>query len=45
MKLALAAVEETEYFRTKAEYIKDAVEDSDLEYLADVDLVVAMEEG
>ena len=44
MKLALAAVEEAADFRTEAEDIKDAVEEADLEDVAEVDLAVAMEE-
>ena len=44
MKLSLHVVEEAEDFRTKEEYIKDAVKESDLANVSEVDLVVAMEE-
>ena len=44
MKLALAAVEEVEYFRSKAEDIKDTSEEAYLVDVAEVDLAVAMEE-
>ena len=37
------AVEEAAYFRTEAEDIKDAVEEADLEDVAEVDLAVAKE--
>ena len=44
MNLALAAVEEAAYLRTKAEDIKDVAEEAYLEDVAEVDLGVAMEE-
>ena len=37
-------MEEAAYFRTEAEDIKDAVEEADLEDVAEVDLAVAKEE-
>ena len=42
MNLALTAVEEAEYFRAEAGDIKDAVEEADLEDVAELDLSVAM---
>ena len=44
MKLALTAVEEAADSRAKAEDIKDAVENSDLAEVAQVDLDMAMKE-
>ena len=44
MNLALAAVEEAEYFSTEAEDIKYDVEESGLEEVAEVDLDMAMKE-
>ena len=44
MKLSLAAVEEVEYFRNVAEDIKYAVEEANLEDVAEVYLAVVMEE-
>ena len=44
MKLALAAVEEAEYFRSEGEDIKDAVEEADMSDVAEVYLDMAMEE-
>ena len=44
MKLALVAVEEAVYFRYEAEDTKDAVEEEDLADVAEVYLVVAMQE-
>ena len=42
MKLAPTTVEEAEDFRSKAEDIKDAVEESELEDVSKFDLAVAM---
>ena len=44
INLALAAVSEAEDFSTKSEYIKDVVEEADLEDVAETDMAVAMEE-
>ena len=43
MKLALAVVEEAECFRTEVEDIKDAVEEADLQDMAEVDLEIFVE--
>ena len=42
MNLALTAVEEAEYFRAEAGDIKDAVEEADLEDVAQVDMDMDM---
>ena len=44
MKMAPVAVQEAVYFKAKAEDIKDGVEEADLEDVAEVDIVAAMEE-